>query len=89
MTDISSQPDVLKALQERKLQIKKELNAFKIQLKGKVQNFITPPPESHSKTARISQLVSNGIAIYEGIRLGASFISAFRSLFGSKKRHRY
>ena len=86
MTNISSQLDAFKALQERKLQIRKELNASKVQFRSKVQGFITPLPDTHKKTTRISQLVSNGFAIYEGIRLGVSFISACRSLFGRKRR---
>ncbi|MBQ9525469.1 MAG: hypothetical protein IJR69_10195 [Bacteroidaceae bacterium] len=89
MTNISSQLDAFKALQERKLQIKKELDASKFQLRSKVQNFIAPLPDTHKKTTRITRLVSNGIAIYEGIRLGLSVISAFQSLFGKKRRCRF
>jgi hypothetical protein len=88
MPNISSQIDALKALQENKQQIKKELNASKDRLRGKIQSIISPSSDSRKKTTRISQLVSNGFAIYEGIRLGISIFSAFRSLFG-KKRRRY
>lgn len=88
MPNISSQIDALKALHESKLQIKKELNASKDRLRSKVQNIIAPLPDAHKKTTRISRIVSNGLAIYEGIRLGVSVISAFRSLFG-KRRRRY
>jgi hypothetical protein len=86
MPNISSQIDALKALQENKQQIKKELNASKDRLRGKIQSIISPSSDSRKKTTRISQLVSNGFAIYEGIRLGISIFSAFRSLFGKKCR---
>lgn len=86
MPNISSQLDAFKALQENKLLIKKELNASKAQLRSKVQKIIAPVPDARKKTMLISRLVSNGFAIYEGIRLGLSVISAFRSLFGKKRR---
>ncbi|MBO7067293.1 MAG: hypothetical protein J6W52_01230 [Bacteroidaceae bacterium] len=84
--NISSQIDAFKALRESKLQVQKELNTSKKQLQGKIQNFFAPLPEARKNTTRISRLVSNGLAIYEGIRLGASIISAFRSIFGRKRR---
>lgn len=87
--NISSQNDALKALRESKLQIRKELKASKKQLRSKMQHFIAPAPDAHKKTVRISRLISNGFAIYEGVRLGVSVISAFRSLFGGKSRRRF
>ena len=83
---ISSQIDVLKALRESKLQVKKELKASKANIKYKVQGIISPAKTVKRNTTRIGQLVSNGLAIYEGIRLGMSVISAFRSLFGRRRR---
>ena len=83
---ISSQIDALKALRENKLQIKKELNASKANIKYKGQGIISPAKTVKKNTTRIGQLVSNGIAIYEGIRLSMSIISACRSLFGRKRR---
>lgn len=91
MTDtlrISSQPDARKALQESKMQIQKELRASGKRLHEKVQNMLSPLPEAHNRTTRISRIVSNGLAAYEGIRLGLSIISAFRSIFGRKRRIR-
>ena len=87
--NISSQLDPLKALHESKLQIRRELNDSKAKLKGKVQEFIAPASDAHKKTTSISRLVSSGIAIYEGIRLGVSVIFAFQSLFGRKRRRRF
>jgi len=83
---ISSQIDALKALRESKQQIRKELKASKANIKYKVQGIISPAKTARKNTTRISQLVSNGIAIYEGIRLSMSIVSAFRTLFGRKRR---
>lgn len=83
---ISSQIDALKALRESKLQVKKELKASRANIKYKVQGIISPAKTVKRNTTRIGQLVSNGLAIYEGIRLGMSVISAFRSLFGRRRR---
>lgn len=89
MISISSQHDVFKALQEKKSQTRKELKASRFRLQNKVQSFIAPLPDTHRKTTQISRIVSNGFAIYEGIRLGLSFISAFQSIFGRKRRRRF
>jgi len=83
---ISSQIDALKALRESKLQIKKELRASKANIKYKVQGIISPAKTTKKNTTRIGQLVSNGFAIYEGLRIGISIVTAFRSLFGRKRR---
>ena len=85
---ISSQIDALKALHESKLQVKRELKVSKANIQYKVQGIISPAKSTRQNTNQISRLVSNGFAIYEGLRLGVSIISAFRSLFG-KKRRRY
>lgn len=84
--NISSRIDALQALHESKHQIRKELNVSKANIKYKVQGIISPARSVKRNTTRIGQLVSNGLAIYEGVRLGMSIISAFRSLFGRKRR---
>ena len=88
-TPISSQIDALKALQESKQQIRKELKVSQANIKYKVQGIISPAKSSRQGKTRISQLVANGFAIYEGLRLGISIYTAFRSLFGSRRRRRY
>jgi len=85
---ISSQLDALKALRESKLQLKRELNASKASLQEKVQNIVAPLPNTRKKATQVSRLVSNGFAIYEGVRLGYSIISAFRAIFGKRRRRR-
>ena len=87
-SNISSQIDALKALHESKLQVKRELKVSKANIQYKVQGIISPAKSTKQDTNHISRLISNGFAIYEGLRLGVSIISAFRSLFG-KKRRRY
>ena len=84
--NISSRIDALQALHESKQQIRKELNVSKANIKYKVQGIISPARSVKRNTTRIGQFVSNGLAIYEGVRLGMSIISAFRSLFGRKRR---
>lgn len=86
---ISSQIDALQALRESKMQLRKELKASKANIKYKVQGIVSPAKSTKSHTSSISRLVSNGFAIYEGIRIGVSIISAFRSLFGRKRRRLY
>ena len=89
ISQISSQIDVLKALHDSKLQIRKELKASKANIKYKVQGIISPNKSTKHSTNSISQFISNGVAIYEGVRLALNVISVFRSLFGRKRRRRY
>jgi hypothetical protein len=88
-SQISSQIDALNALHESKLQIKKELKASKANIMYKVHGIISPAKSGKQNSNSISQLVSNGFAIYEGVRLGLSVLSAFRSLFGRRRRRHY
>ena len=85
-SSISSQIDALKALRESKMQVRKELRTSKANIKYKVQGIISPAKGTKHSTSSISRLVSNGFAIYEGLRIGISIISAFRSLFGRRRR---
>jgi hypothetical protein len=86
-SQISSQIDALKALRDSKLQVRKELKVSGANIKYKVQGIISPAKGDKQRNNSISRLVSNGFAIYEGIRIGISIISAFRSLFGKRRRY--
>jgi hypothetical protein len=45
-------------------------------------------PKSASKAQVISRMVSNGVLIYNGIRIFANVVSTFRSIFGRRRRRR-
>lgn len=86
MNNISKQSDVLKALKENKVLVQQEIQESKTRISDKIHAMTEPVPRATNKVQGIGQIISNGMAIYEGIRIGISIISAFRTLFGKKKR---
>lgn len=90
---MSNQPfdnrqDVLLALKAEKEKVRKQLRLSRNRMSGTMHEVFGPVPATTNKVQGISRLVSNGMAIYEGLRIGASFIRATRSLFGGKRRRR-
>jgi len=88
MNSILNSPDILAALQQRKKATEQKLKASRQQFVTTANQFWSPMPRNASKTQRISRLVSDGVLIYNGIRIFASVLSAARSLFGHRRRRR-
>lgn len=86
MTTNANQPDALAAIRLGKQQINKDLQASREKMADIIHEIASPMPRPRNKVQGIGQLVSNGMAIYEGLRIGLSIISAIRSLFGKRKR---
>lgn len=86
MTTNANQTDALAAIRLSKQQINKDLRASRERMADILHEMTAPMPRATNKVQGIGQLVSNGMAIYEGLRIGLSIISAIRSLFGKRKR---
>lgn len=87
MNNTAQTRDALTLISRRKQLLSKEIEASRGRMSELMHEIVAPAPKARNKAQGISQLVSNGMAIYEGIRIGMSIISAFRTLFG-KRRHR-
>lgn len=83
-----NQADILLALRGEKEKLRKELRSSKKRMSDNMHELFAPVPATTNKVQGISRMVSNGIAIYEGLRIGLSFIRATRGLFGVRRRKR-
>ena len=88
MSSILNSPDILAALQQRKKATEQELQASRSRIVKQAGQFWSPMPKATSRAQSISRLVSNGVVIYNGLRIFASILSAVRTLFGFRKRRR-
>ena len=88
MNNILNSPDILAALQQRKVATEKKLKVSRQRIMNDANQLWAPLPKSTSRAQRISHLVSNGLFIYNGIRVFAQIYSATRSLFGPRSRRR-
>lgn len=88
MSNILDSPDILVALQQRKRATEQKLEASRQRIMDSATQFYSPLPKATSRAQHISRFVSNGFAIYKGIRVFTSVVSAFSSLFGHRKRRR-
>ena len=88
MSSILNSPDILAALQQRKKVTGQKLKASRTRITETTSQLWSPMPKATSRAQHISHLVSNGLFIYNGIRIFASIYSSARSLFGFRKRRR-
>jgi len=88
MSTIINSPDILAALQQRKTETGRKLKTSRQHIIEEANQLWAPMPKSTSRAHSISQLVSNGVFIYNSIRILASVISATRSLFGIRRKRR-
>lgn len=88
MSSILNSPDILAALQHRKMATGQKLKASRTRIMDTANRLWSPPAKATSRAEGISRLVSNGVLIYNGIRIFANVVSAARSLFGHRRRRR-
>ncbi len=88
-SSILNSPDVLSALRQRKLVIRKKLKASQQQMTA-TANYLTggPIPKASSRVHGISRLIINGLAIYKGYRLCSNIATSLHSLFSPRSRRR-
>ena len=77
--------DILKALREEKARVKKELQKSEKLIARDTRSIFAPVPRSAGRFQLITSLASNGLAIYQGLRIGSGIIRAASTLF---RRHR-
>ena len=88
MSSILNSPDILIALQQRKRATERKMEASRQRIMDSATQFYAPLPKATSRAQHISRFVSNGFAIYKGLRVFTSVVSTFRSLFGHRKHRR-
>ena len=83
---IAGQIDALQALREDKARILRQLHEAGAEIGHTTNDIFKPLPQAENRIFTFSNLVSNGLAVYQGIRMGSSFVHAVLSLFRKKRR---
>ena len=86
MSRIADSPDILAAIRQRKEATKLKLDASRTQIMATANQFWSPPPQAAGRTQSVSRLISNGVFIYNTIRVIARIYSGVHSLFGRDRR---
>lgn len=81
---IAGQIDALSALRAEKAQMKSRINASGQRINRLGQQILSPLPATTSGLFSMGSLVSNGLAIYQGIRMGSRLFRAVTSVFRRK-----
>lgn len=84
-----NQADILLALRNEKEKLRKELRTSHKRMTNNMHELFAPAPATTNKVQGFSHMISNGLAIYEGLKIGLGFIRATRGLFGVKRRKRF
>ncbi len=78
---INSQIDALAAIRHEKELVRAQLRQSNKKISAVSQRIFEPVPATSNRIIGASRLVSNGLAIYEGLRMGSGFIRAVRTFF--------
>ncbi len=81
---IAGQIDALAALRAEKAQVKSRLDASARRINQLGRQIITPIPATATGLFSMGSLLSNGFAIYQGIRMGSRMLRAVTSVFRRK-----
>ena len=78
---INNQIDALAAIRQEKERVRAQLRQSNKKISAVSQRIFEPVPATSNRIIGASRLVSNGLAIYEGLRMGSGFIRAVRTFF--------
>ena len=79
--------DALAALAKQKGQLKDEIQTSKKIMYDIMSEMAAPLPKTTNRIQSVSQLVSNAMAIYEGMRIGIGIITAIKGTFRRTRSH--
>ena len=77
--------DILQILRREKHKVRKELQRSEQKMSEETRTLFAPVPKAASRFQLVSGLASNGMAIYQGVRIGTGLIRAVSTLFRRKK----
>lgn len=78
--------DALSALGIHKSHLKEQIQTSKDKMYDMVCGMVAPVPKTTNRIQGVGQIVSNVLAIYEGVRIGLGVITAIRGTFRRKRR---
>lgn len=83
-TPILQQKDVFEALCQRRRQAYEQVQQTHAVLLDRVHAMTQPAKRATTRMEKVSAIVGNGMAIWQGIRIGMSVIRGIRYAFGRK-----
>ena len=84
MNSISAAPDVLNALQMKKRAKRREIRQSQKRLADAFRETVSPLSKTTESAHGIRNMVTKGVLIYKGFRIGHSVYTTLRYLFGGK-----
>ncbi len=85
---LGTETNALLAIRNEKELLRKQIRLSGRRISSNLHEVLAPVPRATTRAQGFGQMVSHGLAIYEGVRMGVGFIRAFRGLFGKTKRFR-
>lgn len=86
MSKLSAAPDVLVSIRKQKKLLRKEIATSQTVITDSVRTLVSPVTRIGNQGRSMSSLVSRGMAIFEGVRIGLRLMNSMRMLFGRRKR---
>lgn len=86
MNKISASKDVLCTISKHKKALRNEIAVSQEFISDTVQAIISPVTQINGKGHQVSQIISRGMVIFEGVRIGLRLVRSIRSLFGKRKK---
>lgn len=72
-------------LGQEKEELQKEIHSSRSRISETMHEIMDPMPKATSKVQGFGNMITSIMAVYEGIQMGRSIVSAFRSFFGKKR----
>lgn len=82
---ITRQMDALQALRDEKTRTLKQIKASEAAITRTTAEIFRPLPQAENRIFSFGNLMSNGLAVYQGIRMGSSMVRALLTLFKKKR----
>ena len=78
--------DILLTLRSEKKKLSKELRQSQARITDTTRDIFGSVPKAGNRFATVSNLVGNGMAIYQGVRIGTGLIRAVRTMLRLRRR---
>lgn len=85
MSKLSTSPDVLASIRKQKRRLRQEIAASQATISSSAHALVSPVTRMSRQGHSVSSMVSRGMAIFEGVRIGLRVVRAMRSLLGKGK----
>ncbi len=78
--------NILQALQNEKKRLSKEIHKSQSRITDSTRKIFEPVPKTGSRLMSVTNLVSNSVALYQGLRMGTGLIRAVSTMLRRRRR---